>query len=178
MTEERTPLDVVVEAEAPEAEQQALVEVFRNVGVTAEVRPSYLRLSADVLPWIVNFIAPMKWVGLAFASGFAAKGGADSWDAFRDEGWRGVVRMVREISAVHGDREGTVTVRDPDGPDVHLDLRIPEAAYPELSELDWQGMSDGWLYWNPQHEEWWFLQGHRAPTGIPAPRRDPNASGS
>ena len=105
-------------------------------------------------------------------SGFAAKGGADSWDAFKQDGWQGVARMVREIAEAHGDRDGTVTVRDPDGPDVHLDLRIPEEAYQELSELDWADMSDGWLYWNPEEGEWWFLQGKRAPTGVRAPRRN------
>jgi hypothetical protein len=112
-------LDVTVDRGATPQEVGALEDVFRSAGIEASVRDDFVRLSGEVLPYVVMFIAPITWVALRFAGGAAEKAGADAWDAFRDGGWRGLRRFLREVAATRA-TEGSVTVRDPTGPDVQL----------------------------------------------------------
>jgi hypothetical protein len=163
-------LSVVVEAGASPATMQALAELFDTRGIEAEVRDDYVRLSAGQLGWILDFIAHLEWLALAFGSGFAAKAGADAWDEFRAGGWRGLATFIKQVYSARGS-DGAITVRDPDGPDVHLDDRIPEDALAELGEFDWGAMSDGMLIWSSEKGEWRFIQARRAPRGVKPPRR-------
>jgi hypothetical protein len=97
---------------------------------------------------------------LQFASGAVQKAGEDAWDAYRAGGWRGLRRLADEIAAARtGDHGGTVTIRDPDGPDVHLSSSVPDIALEELADLDWSGMRDGWLTWDAATEQWMYLGG-------------------
>lgn len=112
----------------------------------------------------------MTWIAAKFAGGFVEKAGADTWDAFRHGGWRGITRLISEIAKARDGRKGTTTIRDPTGPDVHLTMDIPDHAVQDLANLDWEAMSDGWLTWDAERQEWRFLHGHRAPQGATAPR--------
>lgn len=165
------PLDITVDTGTPDAEMRAIREAFESVGVRADVREDILRLSADTLPFVVMFIAPVTWVAAKFAGGFAEKAGEDAWDEYRAGGWQGLARFVAEMTAARGGRDGTTTIRDPTGPDLTVWVGIPDDAFRDLANLDWAAMSDGMLTWNSSTGEWWFLQGRRAPSGIPAPRR-------
>jgi hypothetical protein len=165
------PLEVTVDSGTPAAEMAAVEQVFAAAGVPAKVRDDCMRLSADALPFVVMFIAPTTWVAAKFAGGFANKAGEDAWDEFRAGGWRGLTRFLAEIASARGARDGVVTIRDPDGPDLNLKPGIPDAALEDLANLDWTAMSDGWLSWNDARGSWWFLQAHRAPSGMPAPRK-------
>lgn len=164
-------LHVSVDAGAPSEEMAAIRQIFDARGIEADVQDTYVRLSAGELPWTVDLVCALKWLALAFATGFAGAGGADAWKEYRAGGWRGLAQFIKEItSAREGD--GTITIRDPEGPDVHLDASIPEEALVALADLDWEEMSDGMLGWNDERGEWWFLQARRAPRGTSAPRRD------
>lgn len=164
-------LHVSVDAGAPTEEMTAIREIFDAHGIEAEVQDNYVRLSAGELPWAVDVVCALKWIALAFATGVVGKAGADAWDEYRAGGWRGLVRFIEEITSARGG-DGAITIRDPEGPDVHLDSDIPEEALAALAELNWEQMSDGMLGWNGARGEWWFIQARRAPRGTPAPRRD------
>jgi len=163
------PLDVVVEREAPPEEIQALEELFRGAGVRAEVRADYWRLSALDLPYAVYVLAPLTWIALKFLGGAAGAAGTDAWEAFRDGGWLGLQRFVQEVGRARGEREGSIVVRDPEGPDVALSDRLPEEAFRALAELDWRELPNGQLFWSQERCDW-----HHAAPGArgtqPAPR--------
>jgi hypothetical protein len=162
------PLDITVETGTPQPEMDAVAAIFQSVGLRANVREGYIRLSADLdLPWVVMLMAPLTWVALQFAGGVATKAGADAWDAYRRGGWRGLRRFIDEVVHARG-REGTITVRDPTGPDVRLHAAIPDEALSELADLDWEAMSDGYLSWE---EGQWHYLGGGAPKAVRAPRR-------
>jgi hypothetical protein len=166
------PLTVIVDAGAPPNEMAAVQRAFEAHGIKAEVRDDYVRLAAGELPWVVDVTASIQWIALAFASGFAGNAGADAWTEYRSGGWRGLVHFIREIASARGNDDGTITVHDPQGPDLLLDTKVPEEALPDLADLDWPAMQDGILGWNDERKEWWFLQARRAPRGISAPRRN------
>jgi hypothetical protein len=131
-----------------------------------------MRLGAGDLPWVVEFIKPLRWVAFAFVGGAAGKAGADTWDAYREGGWRGVQEFIGDVVRARGnDPDGYITVRDPTGPDVRLWQGIPDDAIRALADLDWGAMSGGDLGWSDERGEWRFLHGERAREGAPAPRR-------
>jgi hypothetical protein len=165
------PLDAIVDAGAAPEEMAAVESVFRAANVPATVRDDYVRLSAEVLPFVVMFIAPVTWVAAKFAGGFAAKAREDAWDEYRSGGWRGLSRFITEIAAARQGRAGRTTIRDPTGPDLDLAYGIPDEALQELAELDWDVMRNGDLGWDPVTGQWLFLHATRAPRGLPPPRR-------
>ena len=172
------PIDVIVDAGTPEDELDAVRSVFERVGVDAKVRDDYLRLSAaDVLPYVVTFIAPVTWIAAKFAGGFTQKAGEDAWDEFRAGGWKGLAEFLGEISRARNGRPGVTTIRDPAGPDLDLDMEISDEALRALGDLDWTAMADGQLSWDASRGVWWFLQADRAPKGVSAPRRPRSARG-
>jgi len=162
------PLDVVVEREAPPEEIQALEELFRGAGVRAEVRAAYVRLSALDLPYAVYVLAPLTWIALKFLGGAAGAAGTDAWEAFRDGGWLGLQRFVQEVGRARGERDGSVVIRDPEGPDVVLSDRLPEEAFRVLAELDWRELTNGQLFWNQEKGDW-----HHATPGARRPQSAP-----
>jgi hypothetical protein len=161
-------LDVTVDRGATQEEMRALRQVFQDAGIEATVRDDFIRLSSGVLPYVVTFIAPLTWVAAKFAGGAAAKAGADTWDAFRDGGWRGLRRFLDDVASTRT-THGIVEVRDPTGPEIKLHEDIPDEALRELADLDWAQMKGGgYLGWSERG--WGYLQAG-APKSIPAPRR-------
>ncbi len=166
-------LDVTIDRGASEEEMRGLTLMFERAGIKASIRDDYLRLSAEALPYAIIFIGSVAWIAAKFAGGAAEKAGADAWDAYRDGGWQGLRRFLVEVGRVRGSN-GTVTVRDPAGPDLQLYQQIPDDALRELADLAWDEMTDGRLGWGG--DQWLYLQGGQA-EAIPAPRRRPAADG-
>lgn len=169
------PVEVTVDLHAPQEEMDALVAVFADVGIEADVKDGYLRMSGGVLPYAVFVLVQLKWLAAAFAVGASGKAGADSWDAYRDGGWEGLKVFIQRVArARRNDPAGHITIRDPTGPDVDLDEGIPDEALRELAELDWPAMKSGRLSWRDGGGwtylggGWTYLGGDRTK---PAPRR-------
>jgi hypothetical protein len=163
------PVEVTVDLHAPQEEMDALVTVFADVGIEAEVKDGYLRMSVGVLPYAVFVLAQLKWIATAFAVGASGKAGADSWDAYKDGGWEGLKVFIQRVArARRNDPAGHITIRDPTGPDIDLHEGIPDEALRELAELDWPAMKSGRLSWRGDGGGWIYLGGDRAKL---APRR-------
>jgi len=80
----------------------------------------------------------------AFATGLAAKAGADTWDALRTF----VERLCAERRAV-GHAKGSVQIDE--GPRrIMLHDAIPPAAYPALADLS----EEGEYFWDRETEAW------------------------
>lgn len=120
--------------------------------------------------YLVVVSVPITLIASKFFGGAAEAAGADTWAAFRDGGWKGLERFVREIGRAHGsERTGSVRIEEPDGPRVTLASHLPEEAFEALGELDWSEMTGGWLGWGEASEGWL----HVAPGAVepqPAPR--------
>jgi hypothetical protein len=163
------PVIVTVDLHAQQQEMDALVAVFADAGITADVKDGYVRMSAGALPYMVFVLAHLKWLAAAFAVGASGKAGADSWDAYRDGGWEGLKVFIQRVAhARRNDPQGRITIRDPSGPDVELHEGIPDEALRELGELDWPTMKTGRLSWGRKGKAWVYLGGDKAKI---APRR-------
>lgn len=149
-------LYVVLRRGALPDEVRAVEEVFHRAGIEATAEPGVIDLTdVDLVPYLVVLTAPIAWIGAQFLGGAANAAGADTWAAFRDGGWKGIGRFVREIARAHGpERTGSVTIEEPDGPRVTLASHLPEEAFQALGELDWSEMTGGWLGWGESGEEW------------------------
>jgi hypothetical protein len=168
---ETRPIDVTVDLGTPDAELRAIEEVFHAAGLEAEAKAGYVRLSVSDLPPVTFVLAPVVTLATAFAAGVAQKAGADAWDAWRQEGWRGLRRFLIEITRVRPrDDRATVVIRDPTGPDVTLLEALPDEALIALGGLDWAAMKSGRLQWHADQAEWIYLAGGATQTE-PAPRR-------
>jgi len=157
-------IDVTVDAGISPEQRQAVEAVFQGAGQRANVHDDYLRFGGDALPWAVFVLTPLAWLALQFASGAVHKAGEDAWDAYRGGGWRGLRRFINEVvRAREGVRGGTITIRDPTGPDVDLSATIPDEALKSLGDLDWAAMQGGRLSWRASTGDWMYLGGEGHP---------------
>jgi hypothetical protein len=145
-------ISVSVEFLTSEAEKSSLASIFAAYGIEAEVKADRPPPWFGPNPYIVIVAAPVLYLALAFARGAAEKAGADSWDAYRDGGWRGLRRLIRELEWSrdrHPESMGTLVIEDPEH-DValHLSSRIPDRAMRELADLDWMALKGGELFWD------------------------------
>lgn len=178
-------IHVELDVGAPGDELEAVTEVFRGVGLDAEVRPGIIEHSAEPGPWVADvvtvgehailFIAAIFGAGAAAVGvGFAQKAGEDAWDEFRESGWRGLERFMRELTSARGGEGGRLTMRGVGHADVSLHSGLPDEAYEELAQLDWEQLSGGSLGWSEENGDWWWLPpGGRAARAPRANERRP-----
>lgn len=147
------------ETEAPEEEVRAVTAVFQEAGIDVEFEPGLMRLSQDVLRWVVYFsvAAPI----LTFLSAFAKKTGElaaeDAWPVLKD-----VVRRI--VAARGGSENGHIDVRDIENrATIQLLPGLPDEAYQRLFELDWSRAGKGKMGWDPRRNEWIDLDGKPVP---------------
>lgn len=100
----------------------------------------------------------IPWIAGAFATGFAGKAGADSWEAFRDGGWRGLRTFLAGIRRARTQEEGTVQIRAKGYPVVRFIESVPDEALEELGYLDWSTLTEGYLAWDHDARSWWQLR--------------------
>ena len=209
-------LDVFVEKSIDRHEMQGLQDLFREAGFEAQIAPRYevmanwgvaptvgerdpLRVRSSVPPlapvphpYIVEVVVDaLPWIAAAFAGGAAAKAGSDTWDAFRDGGWKGLALLVRRIGRTfkpvpeapetRGEdeadwgvvflsmREGYVILRAPESADVVLEDGVPDVAIRQLGELDWAKLDRGRLLWEEDRERWLWVPELSSPRLEPAP---------
>jgi hypothetical protein len=140
----------VGDCESPE-ELHALESIFAAYGIDANVTPELHTRRAGSFPYIVVVAAPVIYIALAFARGAAEQAGAESWDAYRRGGWRGLRRFLQEIAWAHDTerrRFGTsgmdeIRFEEPDGPSLHLYQHLTDDELRALGDLDWSTMEDG-----------------------------------
>jgi hypothetical protein len=60
--------------------------------------PYVVDVVVEAIPWIAAVFAAGA---AAFAGGAVAKAGEDTWDAFRDGGWKGLQQLVRGIGRAY-----------------------------------------------------------------------------
>lgn len=136
----RQLVTVIIEQEASPVEVETVQRVFDESGTPAVVSASYGRYSLIHPDWVVLIEVPLG----AFATGLAAKAGADTWDALRAF----IERLYEERRAV-GHRKGSVQI-DEGSRRVMLHDEIPPAAYPALAELS----DEGEYFWDRELEAW------------------------
>lgn len=147
------------ETEAPGEEVRAVTAVFREAGVQVEFEPGLMRLSQDVLPWVVYFSVATPI--LTFLSAFAKRTG----ELAAEDAWLVLKDFVRRIAAARGGSENG-----------HIDLHyvesratiqllpgLPDEAYQRLFELDWSRARKGKMGWDQRRNEWMDLDGKPVP---------------
>lgn len=136
----RQLVTVIIEQEASPLEVETVQRVFDDSGAPAIVSASYGRYSLFHPDWIVLIEVSLG----AFATGLAAKAGADTWDALRS-----FVELLYEQRRAVGHTKGSVQI-DEGRRRIMLNDEIPPAAYPALADLS----EEGEYFWDREMKAW------------------------
>lgn len=146
-------VEVIFESGATDAERAAVAEVFESAGIQADVQGTYIRRSADLLPWLIEFT--VAWTIVKFL-GAAAAGAAD--EAGRDA-WKWLKRLntgLYEARKASRAPQGGVTLKDPEeGIEILLPPDLPDLAYRRLFEIENPcAPLSGILKWDNDAQDW------------------------
>jgi hypothetical protein len=144
-----TRVHVVVRHQAPPETIEAVNDLFREARVNADVERNPALGGADVVQVVVD---SLPWLALAFAGGAAGKAGADSWDAFRDGGWRGLASFIRGVG--HATECVGLEFQPSASAKVSVQMPIPDEVLRQLGDLDWSRLKTGELRWHPADDQW------------------------
>ena len=171
------PTSVLLDTRATEEDVEKVGEVLQRADLDAPIETTALLQGADFwlvvleigLPIVLQGPAIDGWEKLKeFCSGLrAARGGGQGQVIFRPHVTRKEGRLEDGTYVLPG-------FPDPDKPgiDVTLSWDLPNEAYQDLFDLDWNAVEPGPLYWDYENDVWMV-----AATQAPGPRRGPlNAS--
>jgi hypothetical protein len=138
--------EVLVTAEVPAKQEQAIVEAFLAIGVTARSRVVPTRRGVGELQWLVLAVLPLH----AFLQGVGAK--------LAEGTYQGLARL---IATVVGNRSGTsrsdrvmvledLTTRL----QILLEADLPTDAYRQLVTLDLSAIQRGPLHYDRHRGRW------------------------
>jgi hypothetical protein len=135
--------DVSVDVEASEEEVEAVDAAFRDVGLSVEVRASYVRKSVGLLPWIVLIVLPLK----GFLEQLGREAATDTYAALK--------RLVARIREARQGNEGSIVVEDPESSTtLVIGEDLPDEAYIGLYKMDPEDYEGAYLLWDPDRGEW------------------------
>jgi hypothetical protein len=164
---------VHLEEAASSDECAVITSIFNAYGVDVDISADRWVHRGGSWPYVVAVAAPVVYIALAFVRGGAEKAGSDTWDAYRDGGWRGLRRFTQEMAwARDADRRapwagerggGKISLADPTGgPEVELSVGLDDTDFISLADLDWTAMKDGG-YLRCHGDGKWFYNGQPAP---------------
>jgi hypothetical protein len=139
--------EVLIEAEAPPGQEQAVDETFGRAGFEVHSRAAMIRRSADALPWIVHVTLAVPFV--AFFAKFGSEAGKDAYAAVK--AWAKAMFEARKESGLG---RGAISVVDLNGTELVLASDWPDKALDALAEIDWDQVEGGYLLWNEADGEW------------------------
>jgi hypothetical protein len=139
--------DLLVAAEVPPEDEQAIVEAFGALGVTARARIVPTRRGVGELQWLVLAALPLQ----AFLSSLGSTLGDEASDS--------LIRLTGRLRRTRGE------AADPPPPilvlqdaatrlQVVLEAGLPTDAYRALLALDLSTFSKGPLHYDQQHRRW------------------------
>jgi len=75
-------VEVSLEAEASAADQAAVAAVFESADIRADVQSTYIRRSADLLPWLIVIAVTVRFLWAA-VGGAGDEAGRDAWKGLK-----------------------------------------------------------------------------------------------
>src|ERR1035441_4822016 len=125
-------VEVSLEAEASAADRAAVAGVFESVGIRADVQATYIRRSADLLPWLIVIAVAVRFL-------WAAVGGAG-----------GEARRSSQSP------QGGVSIRDSEtGVEIQLPPGLPDQAYIRIVQIATPSAPlSGILRWDEDAQDW------------------------
>ncbi|MDQ3933797.1 MAG: hypothetical protein M3340_04110 [Actinomycetota bacterium] len=146
-----TPIPILLDRHATQAEVEEVAAVFKRAGFRPKVRPVWEKKpqTGNGPFWVVLVLLGISFK--AFADGFFGRYGENAADALRE-----FVRELREARrlSTHAD-DGWIMVDDGDDTEVMLAGDLPEEAYHALFDLDWPSYTGGMLIWDEDTREWY-----------------------
>ena len=98
-------VEVSLEAEASAADRAAVAGVFESVGIRADVQATYIRRSADLLPWLIVIAVAVRFLWAA-VGGAGDEAGRDAW-----KGLKWLVAGLYEARRSSQSPQGGVSIR-------------------------------------------------------------------
>ena len=144
-------LDIVLEMEAPPEEVTAIQKVVDDAGISASVKPTYLRLSAEELPWLIFFLTPL-WV---FFRAFLEAAGAEIGKEVGREASQVMHQFILQLYNARKNPNGNMALWDP-GTHSHVTLEqdLPEEAYRQLAQMGPELLEGHHWAWDHDQNQW------------------------
>jgi hypothetical protein len=138
--------ELLLPVEVPPEQEQAIVEAFRTIGITARSRVIPPRRGAGDLQWLVLAALPLQ----AFLGGLGTEMAKTAYESLK--------RLVAVV--VGGQAEQTrsnqvLVLEDPTSQlQIVLEADLPTDAYRQLVGLDLSTIRQGPLHYDRQRSEW------------------------
>jgi hypothetical protein len=153
---------ILLPGEVPPAQEQAIVEAFRTIGVTALARVVPPRRGVGDLPWLVLAALPLQ----AFLGGLGSEAAKGTY-----EGLKRLVAVVVGGRPEPARPDQVLVLEDPTSQlRIVLEADLPTDAYRQLVELDLSAYLQGPLHYDRQRSKWrsepdeWRQRQHQAET--------------
>jgi hypothetical protein len=137
--DQRVIEEVLIEAEAPPGQKQAVDEMFARAGFDVQSRAALHRRSAGDLPWIVYVTLAVPIA--SFFAAFGSEAGKDAHAAVK--AWAKAMYEARKESGLG---QGHISLVDPSN-ELVLASEWPDEALDALAEIDWAQVEGGYLVW-------------------------------
>jgi len=143
-------VEVSLEAEASAADRAAVAGVFESVGIRADVQATYIRRSADLLPWLIVIAVAVRFLWAA-VGGAGDEAGRDAW-----KGLKWLVAGLYEARRSSQSPQGGVSIRDSEtGVEIQLPPGLPDQAYVRIVQIATPSAPlSGILRWDEDAQDW------------------------
>lgn len=139
------PEPVVMEAEAPVEQVEAVELALREAGIDTTVEAVIARrgYGAGVLPWLVKITLGSGFA--AFCVSIGKEAGKDAYNALKS--------LIAHLLAARSDGDGQIEFYDDEYNVVCVRSELPDEAMRALFEIDWSEMRASTLVW--KDGEWY-----------------------
>ena len=140
-------IDIVLESDAPPYEVDAVQDVARDAGISATVKPTFLRKSAGELPWVIFLLTPV-WVFLAaFLKAAGQEAGRDAYQLMR--------RFIVQLCQARRSANGSIALWHPETHSrIALEADLPNEAYRQLAQMDPELLEGHHWTWDHDQNQW------------------------
>jgi hypothetical protein len=143
-------VEVSLEAEASAADRAAVAKVFESAGIQADVEATYIRRSADLLPWLIVIAVTVRFLWAALG-GAGDEAGRDAW-----KGLKWLITSLYEARRSSESPQGGVSIDDPEARvEIQFPPGLPDQAYIRIVQIEFPNAPlSGILRWDDNAQDW------------------------
>ena len=140
-------LNVVLESEALPCDVNAVEDVVRDAGISAIVKPTFLRMSAGELPWVIFLLTPVWVFFAAFLKAAGQEAGREAYQLMR--------RFIAQLYQARRSANGSIALWHPDThSQISLEPDLPDEAYRQLTQMGPELLEGSHWTWDHGQNQW------------------------
>ena len=138
---------IVLESEAPQHDVDAVQDVVSDIGISATVKPTFLRKSAGELPWVICLLTPVWVFFAAFLAAAGQEAGREAYQLMR--------RFIVQLYQARRSANGSITLRHPEThSQISLEPDLPDEAYRQLTQMGPELLEGHHWTWDYDQNQW------------------------